>query len=331
MAFRPPLLLLVLLALGAKSMIAPLHAHEVRPAYLEIVERLPGTHAVTWKQPIKGDRRLKIDPILPDQCTPTDESITPLGGTLIKRWQVSCDLTSGLIGIDGLDRTLTDVFVRIQLNDGTDVSTVLRPGDPPINLSGPAPTATGAYLRLGIEHILLGFDHLLFVLGLFLLVRRNQLIATVTSFTIAHSITLALSALAGWSLPPTPVEIVIAMSISLLGLEALYRSRGQDTLGSRFPWSIAFGFGLIHGFGFAGALADIGLPPGAEVMALLLFNVGVEIGQLAFIAILMVGAYTISRIEALPAHPIQTAACYALGITGGFWTIERFTAAYIFA
>lgn len=328
MSAKDPLLKALLIVLALMALTPGLQAHEVRPAYLEIVERAPNVHAVTWKQPIRGERRLRIDPVLPSTCDVTDESITPLGGTLIKRWQTSCDLRQGTVNVDGLNRTLTDVFVRIRLLDGTDVSTVLRPGDPPIDLSRPVPAATAAYLRLGIEHILLGPDHLLFVLGLFLLVRRNQLIATVTAFTVAHSITLALSALAGWSLPSGPVEIIIAMSISLLGLEALYRLRGRETLGARYPWSIAFGFGLIHGFGFAGALADIGLPPGAEIAALLLFNLGVEIGQLAFIAALIACTYAAANLTKISTRPVHAGACYALGVTGGFWTLERFAGTY---
>ena len=161
------------------------------------------------------------------------------------------------------------------------------------------------------------------MLGLFLLVRPRQLLVTVTAFTLAHSITLALSALAGITLPGPPIEIIIALSIALLGAEAIYRQRGQETISARWPWAIAFGFGLIHGFGFAGALAEIGLPRGAEIMALLLFNIGVELGQIAFIA------WIVSRVAKPALQPTATVLAYAIGITGAFWSMERIVATFL--
>ncbi|HBU32553.1 MAG TPA: hypothetical protein DEB28_00330, partial [Hyphomonas sp.] len=171
-------------------------------------------------------------------------------------------------------------------------------------------------------------DHLLFVLGLVLLVRPRQLLGTVTAFTVAHSITLAASALGGVTLPGPPVEIVIAMSIALLGAEAIYRMRGQDTLAQNQPWIIAFGFGLVHGFGFAGALSDIGLPKGAEIFALLLFNLGVEVGQVAFVIFVLALAWVGQRLYRQGAPFVRTAAAYAIGITGSFWAIERIAATF---
>ncbi len=302
-------------------------AHEVRPAYLEITESAPQQFHVVWKQPRQGARRLKIDPVFPAACIKENERMTASAATLTLRWQTACDLLAGNVAIAGLDRTLTDVFVRIETLEEGDKSFVLRPGSNSMRLSEPA-AATSAYLRLGIEHILFGIDHLLFVLGLFLLVPYRKLVLTITAFTVAHSITLGLSALGGWRLPSQAVEIVIALSICLVALEALHRLRGRTTLGARFPWAIAFGFGLIHGFGFAGVLAEIGLPEDAQLWALLLFNVGVEIGQLAFVAVLIALAYAARLVASAPVRPAQIVTCYALGISGGFWTLERIAAGY---
>ena len=321
---------LILLMLCVSFWAAPhATAHEVRPAYLEVIETAANKHDVVWKQPIRGTQRLRIDPIFPTACERQDQTTQRLNDTLILRWTMSCSLTEGVITVDGLNRSLADVFVRIKPLNDAEIATVLRPGSSSLDLGGPAPAATSAYFRIGVEHIIFGYDHLLFVLGLFLLVRRNQLIPTITAFTVAHSITLALAALAGWSLPSAPVEIVIAMSICLLGLEALYRTNGRETLSARFPWSIAFGFGLIHGFGFAGALADIGLPPGAEAWALLLFNLGVEAGQIGFVAVLIAVTVAFSYVQNLPVRASRIAACYGLGIIGAFWTVERFVASYL--
>jgi HupE / UreJ protein len=306
----------ILIALGAT-------AHEVRPAYLEITETNTGQYDVIWKQPVLDGRRLKLDPVFPGDCARQDERMTAPAATLITRWSMTCDLNKGELSISGLDRTLTDVFVRLGRLRTDDVSAVLRPGASSVQLSGPQGAPALAYFRIGVEHILFGFDHLLFVLGLVLLVRPRQLFATVTAFTVAHSITLAASALGGVALPGPPVEIVIAMSIALLGAEAIYRMRGHETLAQNRPWVIAFGFGLVHGFGFAGALSEIGLPKGAEVMALLLFNVGVEAGQIAFVLFVLVLAWLGHRLYRQGEPVLRIGMAYAVGITGSFWAIER--------
>ncbi|MEM7661885.1 MAG: HupE/UreJ family protein [Pseudomonadota bacterium] len=309
----------------------PALAHEVRPAYLELLETEADQHSVVWKQPITGDRRLRIDPILPDACEPEDERTSTSGNAIIRRWSVNCDLTSGVISVEGLDRTLTDVFVRITDQAGETRSAVLRPASPELDLAGPVAAATAAYFQIGVEHIWFGWDHLLFVLGILLLVERRQLLGTVTAFTVAHSVTLGLSALGGVTLPGPPVEIVIALSISLLGLEALHKQWGRATIAARKPWLIAGLFGLIHGFGFAGALAEIGLPKQSEVLALLLFNLGVEAGQLAIIAAVL-GAIWISAKAKLNvdsnAFAVRFASAYMLGIIGTYWAIERSVATF---
>ncbi|MEO0786816.1 MAG: HupE/UreJ family protein, partial [Pseudomonadota bacterium] len=248
-------------------------AHEVRPAYLEITETAPSTFDVVWKQPLRGGERLKIDPVLPEACVPEGERRSIVAGVLVHRWQVQCDLRDGALRVDGLDRTLTDVFVRIEREGEATLTAVLRAANDTVSLApGEGAPGVSAYFRIGVEHILEGYDHLLFVFGLMLLVRLRQLIPAITAFTLAHSITLGASAMAGISLPGPPVEITIALSIAFLASEAIGRQRGRETLAVRRPWTVAFGIGLVHGFGFAGALSEIGLPEGARLMALLLFN-----------------------------------------------------------
>ena len=187
----------------------------------------------------------------------------------------------------GLQATVTDVLVRVQMLDGTHSTTLVRPSQPWVDIAtsqGPLAVA-GAYLTHGIEHILFGFDHLLFVLGLILIVRSTRmLLLTVTGFTVAHSITLSLATLGVLHMPAPPVEACIALSILLLASEILRRQRGEPSLTASWPWAVAFSFGLLHGLGFASALIDIGLPQSDVPLALFTFNVGVEVGQLAFIA-----------------------------------------------
>lgn len=298
-------------------------AHEVRPAYLELQQQGDEVYSVTWKQPILGDRILRLEPMFPDDCGRSAERAENVGSALVRRFEITCDLEGREIGVDGLGRTLTDVYLRIAASDGAVFSTVLRPSAPSATFRRSGNPGVAAYLWIGVEHILFGWDHLLFVAGLVLLVRWRQLLLTATAFTLAHSITLSLSALAGISLPGAPVEIVIALSIALIGLEALRRMQGEVGLSARFPWAIAFGFGLIHGFGFAGALAEIGLPKGAEVMALLLFNLGVEIGQVAVIGALLAFGYITTKVRAQQLPALRVIAAYAVGIAGTYWALER--------
>jgi hypothetical protein len=215
---------------------------------------------------------------------------------------------------------------RIDRLEGDDLGAVLRPATPVLDLTVPTGAPVATYFRIGVEHIIFGWDHLLFVLGMVLLVRPRQLLLTLTAFTVAHSITLAAATLGGITLPGPPVEITIAMSIALLGAEAMHRMQGlEHAQPAHIPWAIAFGFGLIHGFGFAGALSEIGLPKGAEAMALLLFNVGVEAGQVLFVSVVLAGAFIVHRL-ARRAHGAAARAqslAYAIGITGSYWAIER--------
>lgn len=299
-------------------------AHEVNPAFLELAETEPGQFNVVWKQPIKDGRRLKLDPVFPEDCEASPMMLEGAVGAVVARWTLSCTLDEGEIRIDGLDRTLTDVFVQIHRIDGSVTSVVLKPAAAAFELGEATSDAPlFAYFRIGVDHIIFGYDHLLFVLGLCLLVRPSQLLLTVTAFTVAHSITLGLSTLAGVTLPGPPVEAVIALSLILLAREAITLQRGGQSLTSQFPWAIAFGFGLIHGFGFAGALADIGLPKDQEVWALLLFNLGVEAGQVAFVVVLAVVAIGIAYVARNWLSRGKVAAAYLVGVSGTVWLVER--------
>jgi hydrogenase/urease accessory protein HupE len=228
----------------------------------------------------------------------------------------------------GLQATITDVLVRVQMLDGTYSTTLVRPSKPWIEIatSRSSLQVATAYLMHGIEHILFGYDHLLFVLALILIVRRGRvLLITVTAFTVAHSITLSLATLGLVHVPGPPVEATIALSILLLACEIIRSDRGQPSLTAQWPWLVAFSFGLLHGFGFASALTEIGLPQGDIPLALFAFNVGVEIGQLIFIAAVL-GALRCAQWIRFPvfverhARPVTT---YAIGIMAAYWFIER--------
>ncbi|MEH2624483.1 hydrogenase/urease accessory protein HupE [Bradyrhizobium sp. AZCC 1719] len=242
------------------------------------------------------------------------------------------ELDNGLAGtrieIVGLQATITDALVRVQMLDGTYSTTLVRPSKPWIEIATSRSSLEVAttYLMHGVEHILLGYDHLLFVLALILIVRRGRvLLITVTAFTVAHSITLSLATLGVVHIPGPPVEATIALSILLLACEIIRSDRGQASLTAQWPWLVAFSFGLLHGFGFAGALTEIGLPQGDIPLALLAFNVGVEAGQLVFIAAVL-GALRCAKWIRLPAflerhaRPVTT---YAIGIMAAYWFTER--------
>jgi hypothetical protein len=257
---------------------------------------------------------------------PSEES---LPGARVKRWSISTS-GQGLVGSDivvhGLQATMLDVLVRIEFLDGHTVTHLLRPSAPSFVVPGPegggAPVAT--YGLLGVEHILLGIDHLLFVLCLLLLVRGiGPLVKTITAFTLAHSITLGLATLGYVHIPIAPVEAVIALSILFLACEVVKLQRGLPGLTSRHPWMVAFTFGLLHGFGFAGALSEVGLPAGDIPLALLLFNLGIEAGQLLFVAaVLMVMALLRTFITTSPPW-LRAAPVYLIGGTAAYWFIAR--------
>lgn len=330
---KRPIVVAVLLAI-----LAPVaSAHEVRPAYLELREVERDTYAALWKVPGQGENlRLGLYVELPSGCT----NLTPpraemVSSAFTERWTVKCAsaMTGGTIHIAGLMTTMTDVLVRLERLDGTAQVARLTPSAPSFIVeAAPRPTQVAAtYLVLGGEHILLGIDHLLFVLSLLILVTgRRRLIATVTAFTVAHSLTLA-GATLGWvHVPGPPVEAIIALSIVFVALEIVRKRQGQSGLTERFPWVVAFTFGLLHGFGFAGALSEVGLPQSAIPVALLFFNVGVELGQLLFIgsvfAAMALARRVMQRIELRQPAWAWRILPYTIGSVAMFWVIERLAA-----
>jgi hydrogenase/urease accessory protein HupE len=311
-------------------------AHEVRPALLQIVETTPGTYDVTWKQPVVGDMAIRLIPHLSSgalERVADDQFATT--GFLVRTWRLkgAAPLDGQTINVEGLAQTVTDVVVRISAG-GREINEVLRPSHPSMKLaiSGPQGRAVPTYLRLGVEHILTGIDHLLFVLGLLLLIGpRWSVVKAITAFTVAHSVTLAVAALGFFQFPSAMIEALVALSIVFVACELARPPDERLTLTRRYPWLIAFAFGLLHGFAFAGALAQIGLPPKAAPEALFLFNVGVEIGQLVFIAAAVVMMQAIRRLPLNPAPAIarlaHAAPSYFIGGLASYWLIERVLAA----
>lgn len=323
--------LLCLLAPGV-----PAAGHEVRPAYLGFAELAPGRYEVAWKVPARSAGFVSLAVVLPESCREIDlPRIDDIPGARVRRTRLDCRET-GLVGqeiaVDGLRATLMDVLVRLELRDGTVHTHLLRPASPAVILGGeseaperPAVPVRG-YLRLGVEHILLGVDHLLFVLALLLIVPSpRRLLQTITAFTVAHSLTLAAASLGWVRVPTAPVEAVIALSIVFVASELLGPRRGgpRQSLTARHPWMVAFAFGLLHGFGFAGALSEVGLPPAEVPLALLLFNLGVEVGQLVFVALagLVIVAWRRSPLSAPPW--VEPVPAYAIGSLASYWLIER--------
>ena len=318
--------------LPALGLVPCAYAHEARPAYLEINETAPNRYDVLWRTPVLSGMRLPVALKFAEGTRNVAEPhVRELTDSLLERRVV--EVPGGLAGkrveIVGLQGTITDVLVRVQLRDGAYSTTLIRPSQPWLEITGArGPLAVaGAYLRHGIDHILLGYDHLLFVFALILIVRSTRvLVWTITAFTLAHSITLALATLGFVHVPGPPVEASISLSILLLACEIVRLQRGEASLTARRPWLVAFSFGLLHGLGFAGALADIGLPRGDVPLALFTFNVGVELGQLAFIAVVL-GLFSLAkRIKLATAceRYARPAASYAIGILAAFWFFERF-------
>jgi hydrogenase/urease accessory protein HupE len=307
-------------------------AHDARPAYLEITETAKEHYAVLWRTPTLSGNRLPVALQMPRSCRNViPPSLRDLNDSTIERRIIDAG-TTGLSGqivrFPGLQGTIADVLVRVTRLDGTHWTKLVRPADASFEFTAtPGMFAVaGAYFIHGVEHILGGFDHLLFVFGLVLLVRNGwMLVKTVTAFTLAHSITLALAALGIVHVPGPPVEAAIALSILLLATEIVRANRGQPSLTAQWPWVVAFCFGLLHGFGFASALSQIGLPQKDLPLALFTFNVGVEAGQLIFVGAVLGIRALLMRIK-LPelvfryARPVSS---YAVGILAAFWFIQR--------
>jgi hydrogenase/urease accessory protein HupE len=321
--------LLALVFAMAMSLSGAAGAHEIRPAYLEIKETGPHHYAVTWKVPAAGDKRLALYVRMPDACKSAAEPNGEfVGNAYFQRWTVACGagLAGREIAIGGLRASLTDVLARIIHADGMTQVTRLTPQSP-LLLVATTPTSLDVaktYFLLGVEHILAGIDHLLFVLALMLLIRDGwMLVKTITAFTVAHSITLGGAALGLVSLPQEPVEAVIALSIAFVARELLSMQPGERRLSQAYPWVVAFAFGLLHGFGFAGALKEIGLPQTDVPLALLTFNLGVEAGQFLFVAGLLIAYRGAKAVLSLPLEPARHVTAYVIGIVATFWLVSR--------
>ena len=319
----------------------PSIADEFKPAYLELRQTGVETFDVLWKvQALDESTTLAIRPVFPDGTREIAPRLASFAaGASVQRW--SMQVPGGMVGkaveFPGLLRIRTDVLVRLVRSDGTAQLARILPGDPRfvVSASPGQHEVAWTYTVLGIEHILLGIDHLLFVLALVLLVKGfRRLIATITAFTVAHSITLALASLGVLQVPGPPVEASIALSIVFVASEIVHAHQGRPGATQRYPWVVAFTFGLLHGLGFAGALAEVGLPPLAIPTALLFFNLGVEIGQLLFIAAVLGIIWLAKGLARRVSGPMRIpefsgmwrVVPYAIGGVASYWLFERIAA-----
>lgn len=307
----------------------PIHAHEVRPTLLHLSQETENEFSVLWKVPARGAAVLKLEVQFPSACTPlTPPRHVRSSAASVRQWQIRCasDLSGQTTTIRGLETTAVETIVRIDWRDRPSQNVRLTGGENSFVVSAQTTVADAArsYVPFGMTHIWFGVDHLLFLVALLLLIGSvRQMILAVTSFTVAHSITLGLAVLGVVSVPSGLVEALIALSIVFVAAEALKDQAAQPTLARRQPWAIAFAFGLLHGLGFAGALTSAGLPQDAIVPALLFFNIGVELGQIAFVGGLLSILFLIRLAGARNEHMTRQAALYGAGIAGAFWTIER--------
>ena len=316
--------LLILLTLSGLS----LYAHEVRPAYFSVTQKNDNPFLIVWKVPAIGEAIPKIFPVIPKNWKISEERSNLLPGNLRRTYiaEIPDGIEGNVIHFQGLNKTLIEVLISIKKNDGIQYSTRVKPSKPSylIPVAPDRFSVIKTYLILGIEHILLGIDHLLFVLALLLIAKGFRLLVkAITAFTIAHSITLSLAALGFIGLPSAPVEAVIALSIVFLAIELIYFYDGKKGLTVRYPWVVAFTFGLLHGFGFAGALVEMGLPQIDIPWALLFFNVGVEIGQLVFVFAVLLIFWSLREIKINWPVWMNKMPPYVIGSLASFWLIER--------
>lgn len=326
----PQILLVVLVFFLQGLSLQTVRSDELRPAYLQLTEIGENKFSILWRVPAVASRmRLSVDVKFIDETVNETEAFdTEIGGTSTRHWQA--ERKGGLRGlvveIDGLSRTSIEVLSRIQFLDGTTFTHRFTPEAPTYRIEEQPSwgQTAGTYFVLGVEHILFGSDHLLFVLALVLLVQGKwRLIKTITAFTLAHSFTLALASLNVIRVPVPPVEACIALSIVFVACEIVRNDNGFRGLASQKPWLISFLFGLLHGLGFASALGEIGLPQNDIPTALITFNIGVEVGQLLFVfSILFIWMALRKLPVAFPKQSIRIFA-YSIGTLAAAWTFER--------
>ena len=307
---------------------ALLHAHELQPALLELTQTGADSYRVLWKTPARADLR-DAHPSFPPGARVTSEPVRVVSrDSYIEEYTLTCPggLDGKSVAVTGSIASLFDVLVRVVRLDGTTQVLRLTPATPAVTIEA-APSRWRqalTFLRLGLDHILMGVDHLLFVLGLLMIVRdRWMLLKTITAFTVAHSITLGIATL-GWARAPAPpLNAAIALSILFLGPEMVRVKRGETSLAIRYPWIVAFAFGLLHGFGFASGLTALGLSRGEIPLALLLFNVGVELGQLFFVAVILLLIRSFRLLEIRWSRWAEWLPPYVVGSLGAYWTLQR--------
>ncbi len=305
-------------------------AHETRPAYLEIKETAPGKFSVLWRTPVLAGMRLPLVLKMPGDVKNLKEPIVEeLTDSLVERRSIDAG-PNGLAGkrieFPGLQFTITDVLIRLEMLDGRKWTTIARPSQPWVEVAASQSwwEVMGTYIVEGVRHILFGADHMLFVLGLLLIVaNRWMLLKTVTAFTVAHSITLAIATLGYAKVPALPLNAAIALSILFLGPEIVRSWRGETSFTIRHPWVVAFSFGLLHGFGFATALTSAGLPRGDLPLALVSFNVGVELGQLGFVALVLSLERSFRVLKMRWPRWAEVLPGYTVGTLGAYWTVQR--------
>lgn len=320
----------VLLATVIALLAGSAAAHRLAPALLELVEASPGRFDVVWKTPLQQPVGSEVRPELPESCRAVAAGEASREATgLVLRSTVECG-ASGLVGrtvaVRGLETSGTNALVRIVLADGRRIQAVLHSGEPELRVPERQDVFQVArdYGRLGSEHILSGFDHLLFVFGLVLLVAGTRaLLYTVTAFTLGHSVTLSFAVLGFVAFPSALVEVVIALTILALALELARPDPPKPSWMRRAPWAMAFGFGLLHGLGFAGALAEVGLPTAEIPAALLAFNVGIEVGQIAFVLLVLVLRRGFASVIAAAPGWALRAPAYGMGGLAVYWCLDR--------
>jgi len=310
--------------------IVPASAHESQPGTLEIKQLTADRYDVIWKAPIYYGRPHPARLQLPDDWQDVvQQTERRMPNSIVFRRIVSAgpkSIEGAVIRFPGLESTITDVYVRLTRLDATMMTAIVRPTQPYATLRGERSLAStaGEYIGLGFYHILIGVDHLLFVLGLLLIVQGGRmLLKTITSFTVAHSITLAIATLGYARAPLPPLNAAIALSIFFLGPEIVRSWRGESSLTIKYPWVVAFVFGLLHGFGFASGLSTTGMPKAELPWALLCFNIGVEFGQLAFVVIILALAWSFRILEIRWPRWAMALPGYTVGSLGAYWTIQR--------